>query len=288
MNRMRANAAAGDSKETKAEAEDARKHLEQHGNDHLPPPFQPLRTGPKLLLADREENPFVFMNIEAMGGGHRRGGGLTKHRFLGRLIFELRGDLCPVAVANFVTLITGKNGYGADGVNYHYKNCRIHRIVAGHFFQSGDLLDQKGNCSRSIYNHGGLFKDENFIFRHTGPGCLSMCNRGPDTNGSLFQVTFTANPLLDEKYVVFGTLASDESFDTLTQINTFGTAGGVPTEDVRIADCGGKSFFSLSRLLVPLSRCRHSPLLFPVPSQCATPSPRSLKRLRQRQWPRSE
>jgi len=238
MNRARANAALGDNEETKAEAEELKKHGELHGNDHLPPPFQPLRVGPKVLLADREENPFVFMNIESFGGGRQRGGGMTKPRFLGRLIFELRNDQCPVAVNNFVTLITGKNGYGADGVNYHYKNCRIHRIVSGHFFQSGDLLDQRGNCSRSIYNHGGLFKDENFIFRHTGPGCLSMCNRGPDTNGSLFQVTFTANPLLDEKYVVFGCLASEESYDTLSLINTFGSEGGLPTEEVRITACG--------------------------------------------------
>lgn len=230
--------AVGDSKETKAEAEAERKHVATHGNDHLPPPFQPLRTGPKLLLSDREENPVIFMNIESMGGGRQRGGGITKPRFLGRLIFELRQDLCPVAVANFITLITGKNGWGGDGVLYHYKNCRIHRIVKGILMQSGDLLDQKGNCSRSIYNNGGLFKDENFIFRHTGPGCLSMCNRGPDTNGSLFQVTFTAQPLFDEKYVVFGCLAADESYDTLSLINTFGSDSGQPTEEVRITECG--------------------------------------------------
>jgi len=238
MNRARANAASGDEKETKAEQAEALRQKALHGNDHLPAPFQPLRVGPKLLLADREENPFVFMNIEAFGGGRQRGGGLTKHRFLGRLIFELRNDLCPVAVNNFVTLITGKNGYGPDGIKYHYENCRIHRIVQGLFFQSGDLLDQRGNCSRSIYNNGGLFKDENFIFRHTGPGCLSMCNRGPDTNGSLFQVTFTANPLLDDKYVVFGCLASDESYDVLSLINTFGSEGGAPTEEIRITACG--------------------------------------------------
>jgi len=207
-------------------------------NDHLPKPFQPLRTGPKLLLADREENPIVYFDVESLGGGVARGGGRTKPRELGRIHFELRNDLVPVACANFLTLITGKMGFGRDGVNYSYKGTRVHRIVKSVLFEAGDLLDQHGNCSRSIYNQGGLFRDENFILTHAGPGCLSMCNRGPDTNGSLFQVCFTANPDLDGKYVVFGCVASDEGYETLQKINMFGSDSGRPREEIRIYDCG--------------------------------------------------
>ena len=65
---------------------------------------------------------------------------------MGKLHFELRNDLCPVACGNFLTLITGKNGWGADGVNYHYKGSRIHRIKKGTLWEAGDLLDQRGNC----------------------------------------------------------------------------------------------------------------------------------------------
>ena len=65
-----------------------------------------------------------------------------------------------------------------------------------------------------------------------------MCNRGPDTNGSLFQVVFTANPEMDGKNQVFGCLADEESYHTLSRINTFGTDHGMPTEEVRITDCG--------------------------------------------------
>ena len=100
----------------------------------------------------------------------------------------------------------------------------------------GDLLDEGGNFSMSIY--GGLFKDENFILRHAGPGCLSMCNRGPDTNGSLFQVSFRELPLCDDRFVVFGCLASDQSFHTLQLINSVSSDSGTPKETLTIVDCG--------------------------------------------------
>ena len=210
-------------------------------DDSLPPPYEPHKaSGPeqKVIMGERSENPVVWMEIQSLGGGRGRGGGRTIPRNLGKLHFELRNDLVPVACANFLTLITGKLGWGADGINYHYLGNRVHRIVKGVLWESGDLLDQKGNCSRSIYNKGGLFKDENFIFRHTGAGCLAMCNRGPDTNGSLFQVSFTALPEFDEKFVVFGCLADEESYHVLSRINTFGSDHGMPTEEVRITDCG--------------------------------------------------
>lgn len=141
-----------------------------------------------------------------------------------------------MACANFLGLITNIKGYGRDGTPYRYKGTRIHRIVRDVLFQAGDLLNENGRCSRSIYD-GGFFRDENFIMRHTGPGVLSMCNTGPDTNGSLFQVTFTQNQDMDERYVVFGCLAADESFETLRLINTYGTAHGEPLEELVFVDC---------------------------------------------------
>lgn len=163
---------------------------------------------------------------------------VSQFQIIGRLFFELRNDVCPIACANFMSLIAGSKGMGRDGILYHYKGIRIHRIIKNLLFESGDLDDACGNCSKSIYNNGGLFRDENFILRHAGPGCISYCNRGFDSNGSLFQVSFTQNSDLDGKYVVFGCLASPESFDCLSRINDYGTAHGAPLEELRIHNCG--------------------------------------------------
>ena len=65
-----------------------------------------------------------------------------------------------------------------------------------------------------------------------------MCNRGPDTNGSLFQVTLAPAPDLDERCVVFGCICSPDSYLTLKSIALFGTSHGEPKEELRITDCG--------------------------------------------------
>lgn len=206
--------------------------------DLLGLPYMPNQKGAGSSKPDRGENPIVFLEVSSGGGRLLRNGKYTQPQVLGRMYFELRNDMVPVACGNFLALCSGLRGRGEDGVNYHYKGIRIHRIVKDMLFQSGDLLDTKGDCSRSIYNHGGLFRDENFILRHTGAGCISYCNRGPDSNGSLFQVSFKEAPDLDGRYVVFGCLASRESYQILAKINTFGTAWGDPKEEIRISDCG--------------------------------------------------
>ena len=189
------------------------------------------------FVGPRSTNPIVYLEIAALGGRKLKTGEITKQTLLGRLYFELRRDVLPVASANFLELCAGSRGYGDDGVRYHYKGTRIHRILKDHFLQAGDLLDTEGDCSRSVYD-GRFFRDENFIFRHTGPGVLSYCNRGPETNGSLFQVTFSRYPNFDGKYVVFGCLVGNDSFDCLLRMNQYGSNTGQPIEEIRIIDSG--------------------------------------------------
>lgn len=205
--------------------------------DRIPVPYV-SPADHSFTIGKRDENPIIFFEFHSSGGRSLRDGTITPPQNLGKLYFELRKDLLPVSCMNFVYLVTGKKGYGSDGVCYHFKGIRVHRIIKNVLFQSGDLLDEQGMCSRSSYGNGCYFRDENFILRHTGPGCISYCNRGPDTNGSLFQVCFTTNKDLDDRHVVFGCLATNESYECLERINGYGTTSGEPLEEIRISDCG--------------------------------------------------
>eukprot|EP01041_Mallomonas_annulata_P005799 gene5799-11703_t len=187
----------------------------------------------------REDNPIVYFDIRANGGFKNTiTGKISEPRIVGRIYFELRHDLVPKTCSNFLMLISGARGIGLDGIHYTYKGTKIHRVVSDFLFQGGDLLGQDGNCSRAAINTTGTFPDENFLLRHTGPGILSMCNHGPDTNGSLFQVTLIENPDMDDRYVVFGYAVGDDSYEVIHEINTFGSESGMPTEEIVIYDCG--------------------------------------------------
>jgi len=107
----------------------------------------------------------------------------------GDIRIQLHDDKAPKTVANFEKLAT-------DGF---YNGLKFHRVIEDFMVQTG--------CPKGTGTGGPgyTFKDEfHPDLKHDGPGVLSMANAGPNTNGSQFFITHSAQPHLDRKHSVFG------------------------------------------------------------------------------------
>ena len=101
--------------------------------------------------------------------------------------------------------------------------------------QGGDFENANGTGGCSIY--GKKFDDENFYYKHSKSGLLSMANSGPNTNGSQFFITFKETPWLDGKHVVFGRVTN--GMDVINEVEEITTSDqDKPTKEVKIVDCG--------------------------------------------------
>jgi cyclophilin family peptidyl-prolyl cis-trans isomerase len=148
--------------------------------------------------------------------------------FRGRMVFELYDEVVPRTTANFRGLCTSQPGY---------KGSLSHRIIPNFMSQWGDFTNGDGTGGRSIY--GEKFPDESFQGRagtHTGFGCLSMANSGPNTNGSQVFVCTGDTPWLDGKHVVLGNLVAGA--EVLYAVDRCGSRDGRPTAQVAIIGCG--------------------------------------------------
>merc|ERR1711918_288688 len=155
----------------------------------------------------------------------------------GRIVMELRADVVPKTAENFRALCTGEKGMGKSGKPLHYKGSHFHRVITQFMCQGGDFTRGNGTGGESIY--GEKFEDETFEGKcgtHTGRGCLSMANAGPNTNGSQFFICTADTPWLDGKHVVFGKLVDGEG--TLDACERCGSQSGNTSKPVVIADCG--------------------------------------------------
>ncbi|KAK7153524.1 hypothetical protein R3I94_007032 [Phoxinus phoxinus] len=163
----------------------------------------------------RDSNPVVFFNMAVDGEP------------AGRIVMELFAHIVPKTAENFRALCTGEKGFG-------FQSSVFHRIVPDFMCQGGDITSGDGTGGRSIY--GGKFEDENFDVRHTGPGLLSMANRGRDTNSSQFFITLKKAEHLDFKHVAFGFVR--EGMDVVKRIAELGSKAGKPTKAISVSDCG--------------------------------------------------
>ncbi|XP_015275196.1 PREDICTED: E3 SUMO-protein ligase RanBP2 isoform X1 [Gekko japonicus] len=176
-----------------------------------------LQKGHVSLAAElsKETNPVVYLDIS------------TDNELLGRITMELFSNIVPRTAENFRALCTGEKGFSL-------RNSTFHRIIPGFVCQGGDITKQDGTGGRSIY--GDKFEDENFEIKHTGPGLLSMANRGRDTNNSQFFITLKKAEHLDFKHVVFGFVK--DGMDVVKQIESFGSPKGTVSKTIVITDCG--------------------------------------------------
>jgi len=129
----------------------------------------------------------------------------------GSVEIELRSDLAPKAVENFVT--HSKNGY--------YNGLIFHRIIKNFMIQGGDPTGT-GRAGKSIW--GKPFKDEfapNAVFDKAG--ILAMANSGPNTNGSQFFITTVPAYWLNGKHTIFGYVT--KGMDVIKQLENVKTSG---------------------------------------------------------------
>ena len=137
---------------------------------------------------------------------------------MGTMRAELRGDLVPMTVQNFINL--SEKGFYTDLI--------FHRVISGFMIQDGCPLG-------TGYGGPGYSFDDEFddALRHNSAGILSMANAGPNTNGSQYFITLDATAWLDDAHAVFGRIL--DGMDVLFAIGDVETDGNDrPIVDVNL------------------------------------------------------
>mgnify|MGYP003586965491 CR=1 FL=1 len=151
------------------------------------PPSAKNQTAP--MGADKQTVPAGPNSIAVFATSH------------GTFKVELFEDKAPVTAKNFIDL--ANKGF--------YNGTIFHRVIDNFMIQGGD---PQGNGTGGP---GYAIPDEfHPTLKHSGPGILSMANRGPNTGGSQFFITLVPTPWLDGKHAVFGKVV--EGLDVVQSI----------------------------------------------------------------------
>lgn len=134
------------------------------------------------------------------------------HTTKGDIKLEVFCETVPKTAENFLALC-------ASGF---YNGSPFHRMIPSFMVQTGSpASDPKSKTSTSIFDTPNqLFEDEiRPALRHNAKGIVSMANKGPNSNGSQFFITFAPAPHLDGKNTVFGkVLEGWETLDDIEQV----------------------------------------------------------------------
>ncbi|KAK3098323.1 hypothetical protein FSP39_018394 [Pinctada imbricata] len=184
--------------------------------------------------------------------------------YKGRFTIGLFGDVCPMTILNFKSLV---QGFKRGKKTLTYRKSPIHRIVRDFIIQMGDSYNRRRDRSLEVKKassyrenshrngcvprneqhsevrpgesiFGAKFGDENHIISHKAAGYVSMANHGPDSNGSQFFITLLKTRWLDGKHVAFGKVVSGmDVVRTLGEVPANANTA-VPKNSIRIIDCG--------------------------------------------------
>ena len=124
-----------------------------------------------------------------------------------RLVFELLSDVVPRTAENFRQFACNTATVGDKKATrvVGYKGTKLLRWTQD-FVQMGDVSGRDdGKGQESIHGHP-TFDDEPFGAVPHKFGTLTMCNSGPNSNGSQFAIIAAPEPLphLDGRHVAFG------------------------------------------------------------------------------------
>ena len=110
----------------------------------------------------------------------------------GALTFELLPSQAPLTVAAFLALVDRR----------YFDGERWHRVVPNFVAQAGDPRGDGWG------GPGTVLRDEVNPMRYS-VGTVGMALSGPDTGGSQFFITHSAQPHLDGTYTIFARVSSD-------------------------------------------------------------------------------
>mmetsp|Transcript_30940 Transcript_30940/g.35347 ORF Transcript_30940/g.35347 Transcript_30940/m.35347 type:complete len:175 (-) Transcript_30940:119-643(-) len=116
----------------------------------------------------------------------------------GKLVFELFGEEAPKTVNNFLGLCIA----GQDK-SLSYWDHKFHKIAQDYIAQAGDIINQDGTGSASVYD-ADTFEMETNNLKFKEPYLLAAAKRADGKVGSQFFITFDELPILNREYTIFG------------------------------------------------------------------------------------